>query len=87
MVVFVLKKNDSFRFCVDYRRLNAVTERDSYLILRMDEGIDSLGNAKVLLKLEHNSSYWQIGMDDRDVDETAFIKHHGLSKYTRMRLD
>ncbi|CDF37529.1 unnamed protein product [Chondrus crispus] len=44
-VVFVRKKEGTMRFCVDYRTLNAVTVRDSYPLLRMDECINSLGDA------------------------------------------
>lgn len=44
-IVFVSKKDGILRFCVNYRRLNAVTERDSYPIPTMDECIESLGEA------------------------------------------
>ena len=46
-VVFVPKKDGTMRFCVDYRKLNAVTVSDSYPLPRMDECIDSLGDATV----------------------------------------
>ena len=46
-VVFAPKKDGLLRFCVDYRRLNAVTVRDSYPIPWMHECIDSLGDAQV----------------------------------------
>ena len=59
-VVMVPKKDGNVRFCVDYRRLNAVTIRGSYPIPRMDECIDSLGEANVFTTLDCNSGYWQI---------------------------
>ena len=53
-VIFALKKGDTLRFCVEYRRLNAVTMRDSYPLPRIDKCIDSLVEAKVFGMLEVN---------------------------------
>lgn len=76
--MFVPKKEDNLRFCVDYRRLNAVTERDSYPIPRMEKCIVLLGKTKMFLTLDANSGYWQIEMDNKDVDKTVFVTQHGL---------
>ena len=83
-VVIVAKKDGTFRFCVDYRKLNAVTLRDSYPLPRMDEYIDSLGEATVFTTLDCNSGYWQIEMDERDRDKTTFTSHAGLYRFMRM---
>ena len=83
-IVFVPKADGSLRFCVDYRRLNAMTVRDSYPIPRMDECIDSLGSATVFSTLDCNSGYWQIPMAPKDMDKTAFISHYGLYRFRRM---
>lgn len=83
-IVFVHKLDGSFRFRVDYRRLNAVTVRESYPILRMDECIDSLVRAKLFSTLHANSGYRQIEMDKNDVEKTAFVSCNGLYKYIRM---
>ena len=83
-IVFVPKPDGTLRFCVDYRRLNAMTIRDSYPIPRMDEFIDSLGDAVIFTTLDCNSGYWQIEMADEDKDKTAFISHSGLYRWLRM---
>ena len=59
-VVLVSKSDGTLRFCVDYRRLNALTLRDSYPIPRMDECMDSLGEARIFTTLDANCGYWQI---------------------------
>jgi hypothetical protein len=59
-IVLVLKPDGSLRFCVDYRRLNAINVPDTYPLPRMDECIDSLGDAVVFTTLGCNSGYWQI---------------------------
>lgn len=56
-IVFVPKKNGRLRFCIDYRHLNAVTVCDSYLILRMDDCIDSLERARILSIFDANSGF------------------------------
>eukprot|EP00170_Pyropia_yezoensis_P001204 contig_5367_g1208 len=59
-VVIVPKKDQTTRFCIDYRRLNLVTKKDSYPIPRMDECIDSLGEATVFTTIDCRAGYWQI---------------------------
>ncbi len=83
-IVFAPKKDGSLRFCIDYRRLNAATKRDAYPIPRMDECIDSLGDAQIFTLLDANSGYWQIELDEDARDLTAFVSHHGLFRYKRM---
>ena len=83
-VVLVPKKDGTLRFCVDYRKLNAATIRDSYPIPRMDECIDSLGEATVFTTLDCNSGYWQIPLAEEDKNKTTFTSHMGLFRYTRM---
>lgn len=83
-VVFVLKKDRILRFCADFRGLNAVAVRESYLILRMDECTDSLCEAQSFTTLDANLVYWQFEMGDNDIDKTAFVTNHGLFKYFQM---
>jgi len=59
-VVMVPKPDGSVRFCIDCRKLNLMTVKDAYPIARMDECIDSLGDAGVFSTLECNGGCWQI---------------------------
>jgi hypothetical protein len=65
----VPKPNGSRRFCVDYRKLNAITVPETYPLPRMDECLDSLGEAVIFTTLECNSGYWQIPLDPIDMDK------------------
>ena len=56
-MVFAPNKDGTLRFCVDYRRLNAMNIRDVYPIPRMDECINSVGDAKASSTLDENSGY------------------------------
>ncbi len=53
-VVIVPKHDGRWRFCVDYRRLNALSLKDSYPLLQMDESIDSLEDAKFFITPDYN---------------------------------
>lgn len=59
----------SLRFCLDYQKLNTVTEQDSYFISRIDECIDSLGYALKPFALDATSGFWQKEIEDTDWDQ------------------
>lgn len=58
--------------------------QDSYPIPRIEECIDSLGDASKFSILDANSGYWQIEIKERDHANTAFIYHHGLHPFKCM---
>ena len=83
-LVIVGKKDGTERLCVDYRKLNLVTRKDSYPLPRMDECIEALGGNKYFIALDLESGYWQIAMDEYSKDKTAFISSLGLFQFKVM---
>ena len=83
-IVIVKKKDGSNRICVDYRRLNAKTKFDAYLMPRIDDLLDNIGQSKYLTTLDMMKGYWQVQMDERDKEKTAFTSPLGLLQFTTM---
>jgi len=83
-VDIVPKPDGSVRFCIYYRKLNMMTVKDAYPIPKMDEYIDSLGDARVFSTLDCNSVYWQTPVADGDKHLTAFTCHSGAWQCVRL---
>lgn len=83
-VVLVKKKDGTLRFCVDYRRLNKITRKDVYPLPRIDDALDRLHNAKYFSSMDLKTGYWQIEVDERDREKTAFITPDGLFEFKVM---
>jgi hypothetical protein len=82
--LFVKKKDESLRLCVDYRPLNAVTIENKYLLPRIDVLFDQLVGAKVFSKIDLRSGYHQIKIRAYDIPKTPFSTRYGLYKYLVM---
>ncbi len=83
-MVLVKKKSGDYRFCVDYRRLNAVTKRDVYPLPRMDDVFDRIAGAKYFSSLDLMSGYWQVPVAEADTCKTAFVTPDGLYEFVRL---
>jgi hypothetical protein len=82
--LFVKKKDQSLKLCVDYRSLNAVTIKNKYLLSRIDILFDQLADVKVFLKVDLRSGYHQIKIRPEDVPKTAFSTRYELYEYLVM---
>ncbi len=80
-VVLVKKPNGGIRFCVDYRKLNVVTKKDSYPLPRIDDALDRLKGANFFTTLDCDQAYYQIPMNENSKDKTAFITPDGLFQF------
>ena len=83
-VVLVKKKDGKFRFCVDYRKLNSVTKKDAHPLPRMDDLIDALQGSKYFSTLDLRSGYWQLSVEPKDREKTAFVTPDGLWEFLRL---
>ena len=71
-VVLVRQKDGSLRFCIDFRKLNSLTVKDSHPLPRICETLESLAGAAHFLTFDMNSGFWQVPMDEESKQYTAF---------------
>ncbi|GJV39475.1 hypothetical protein Tco_1417915 [Tanacetum coccineum] len=84
-VLFVKKKDDSFRMCIDYRELNKLNIKNRYPLPRIDDLFDQLQGSQHLSKLDLWSEYHQLRVHEDDIPKTAFRTQYGHFEFTALK--
>ena len=85
-IVLIKKKDGSYRFAVDYRKLNLIVKDTVFPLISLEDVINSLAEAtpRVFSVLDLRSGYQQIKLTPDSMDKTTFISHVGSFRYTRL---
>ena len=83
-VVIVPKPDGTIRFCVDYRKLNAVTKMDAYPIPSIERMLEKVATAKFISTLDLTKGYWQIPLEETTIEKSAFITGKHLFEFLVM---
>ncbi|GJR43443.1 putative reverse transcriptase domain-containing protein [Tanacetum coccineum] len=83
-MLFVKKKDGSFRMCIDYRELNKLTVKNHYPLPRIDDLFDQLQGSQFFSKIDLRSGYHQLRVHEDDIPKTAFITRYVHFEFTVM---
>ncbi|GJX87282.1 putative reverse transcriptase domain-containing protein [Tanacetum coccineum] len=83
-VLFVKKKDESFRICIDYCELNKLTVKNRYPLLRTNDLFDHLQGSSVYSKIDLRSGYHQLRIKEEDIPITAFRTRYGHFEFQVM---
>nr|GEV00922.1 putative reverse transcriptase domain-containing protein [Tanacetum cinerariifolium] len=83
-VLFVKKKDESFRMCIDYRELNKLTVKNRYPLPRIDDLFDQLQGSSIYSKINLRTSYHQLRIREEDIPITAFKTRYGHYEFRVM---
>ena len=83
-VVLVKKKNGTYRFAVDYRKLNKVSKPVHFPLPRLEDALDIMGKSTIFSTLDLFSGFWQIPLDKESQDKSTFTTHFGSFAWKRM---
>jgi hypothetical protein len=84
LMLFVEKKDEAQRMCVDYHSLNEVTIKNKYPLPRIEDLFDQMKRASVFSKIDLRSGYHQLKIWESDIPKTMFHTRYGLYEYTMM---
>ena len=84
LVILVEKKDGDVRFFVDYRKLNDVSKFDTYPMPRVEYVLEGMGSATIFSTLDLCKGYWQVPMEEKSRQKTAFTAPFGLFEFKVM---
>ena len=82
--VLIRKRDGSVRWCIDYRALNDVTVKDTFLLPLVEDWLDTLAGNIWFSELDTNFAYWQVQVKIEDRKKTAFLTKSGLFEHVKM---
>ena len=80
-LLLIRKKDNSIRFCVDFRKLNNITKKDAYPLPHIGDSLDALSGSQWFSCLDLAQGFFQLELDEKDREKTAFSTHKGLYQF------